>query len=273
MPIQDGGRHGVGDLRQGRSTAARASSSACSTTTNTAFNIGVNFTPTDHVAFGANYGRDNFTAFQKSRNANPPPDPTWTDPNRDWTMDNDEKVNNFDLYLDLLNAFKNTDIRFAYTFSDSDNAFLLGGPRIATLVRRPATLDGLRDVRSAAERDQHLAAVHGGPEVLLLGEGRLRRRVLLREARHQRLRHDRTSAGTPGRQPQDRLPGRADHRLRQPAVQRQHRSPRACSTPSDGVARTPLRGRPARKGWPALFVAHDGGPSRRAARSTPAAFC
>jgi MtrB/PioB family decaheme-associated outer membrane protein len=98
--------------------------------TNTAFNLGANFTPSDHVAMGVNYGRDDFTTFQKARNANPAPDPSWTDPRRDWTLDNDEIVNNFDLYLDLLNTFKNTGIRFAWSYSDSDNGFLLGGPRV-----------------------------------------------------------------------------------------------------------------------------------------------
>jgi hypothetical protein len=105
---------------------------------NTAYNFGVNFTPNATIALGANYGYDTFSSFQKSRNANPPPDPTWTDPNRDWTLDNDEKVNNFDLYLDLTNAIKNTGIRFAWSYSDSDNAFVHGGPRIATLA---ATVD------------------------------------------------------------------------------------------------------------------------------------
>lgn len=100
---------------------------------NNAFSIGVGFMPTDTMDFGASYGRDNYTALQKSRNANPPPDPTWTDPNRDWTLDNDETVNNFDLYLNVNRAVKNTDISVNYTFSDSDNAFTFGGPRIASL--------------------------------------------------------------------------------------------------------------------------------------------
>ena len=49
-------------------------------------------------------------------------------------------MNNFDLYLDLMNAIKNTGIRFAYSYSDSDNAFVHGGPRVATLA---ATKDAL----------------------------------------------------------------------------------------------------------------------------------
>jgi hypothetical protein len=101
--------------------------------TNTAYNFGINFAPMATVALGANYGHETYNAFQKSRNANPPPDPSWNDPNRDWTMTNDETVNNFDVYLDVLKAIKKTDIRLAYSFSDSDNAFVHGGPRIATL--------------------------------------------------------------------------------------------------------------------------------------------
>ena len=99
--------------------------------------------PNAHIAMGANYGRDDFSSYQKSRNANPPPDPTWTDPNRDWTMDNDEKVNNFDLYLDVLNMFKNTGLRFAYSYSDSDNGFLFGGPRVNPAV--PGSLAATKD--------------------------------------------------------------------------------------------------------------------------------
>jgi hypothetical protein len=55
-------------------------------------------------------------------------------------MDNSEKVNNFDLYLDLIKPINKTDIRFAYNLSDSDNAFGFGGPRIAALA---ATKDAL----------------------------------------------------------------------------------------------------------------------------------
>lgn len=100
---------------------------------NTSYNVGLTFTPSATVTFGANYGRDDYHAFQKSRNSNPAPDPSWTDPNRDWTMTNDEKVNNYDIYVDLLKAITKTDVRIAYTFSDSDNAFMHGGPRIPVL--------------------------------------------------------------------------------------------------------------------------------------------
>ena len=99
----------------------------------TSYNLGGNYHPTNVVTLGVNYGRDSFGSLQRARNANPPPDPSWTDPARDWTLDNDDKVNNVGLYLDLTRAVRNTDIKFAYDYSDSDNTFVHGGPRIAAL--------------------------------------------------------------------------------------------------------------------------------------------
>jgi hypothetical protein len=98
----------------------------------TAWNIGVSATPRETVSLGVNYGRDTYSTLQKSRNANPPPDPTWTDPTRDWTLDNDESVNNFNLWVELADV-RGAGVRFGYDYSDSDNAFVHGGPRIDSL--------------------------------------------------------------------------------------------------------------------------------------------
>lgn len=98
---------------------------------NVTFIVGI--TPNDNVNFGVSYGRDHFESNQKSRNASPPPDPTWTDPARDWTLNNDEVVNNVDVFLNLPNLIQKTNVRFNYDYSDSDNGFLFGGPRIASL--------------------------------------------------------------------------------------------------------------------------------------------
>jgi MtrB/PioB family decaheme-associated outer membrane protein len=100
---------------------------------NQAYNMGINFYPSDFVSFGANYGRDHFVSDQKSRNANPPPDPQFTDPNRDWMLKNTENVNNFNLYADLPKLARKTTARVTYDFSDSDNAFVHSGPRILSL--------------------------------------------------------------------------------------------------------------------------------------------
>jgi hypothetical protein len=95
---------------------------------------GVDLTPRDTVHLGASYGHDRFSALQKSRNSNPPPDPTWTDPSRDWTLDNRETVKTFIGYLDLDGlAEGKAQAHFSYERNDSDNAFDYGGPRIAAL--------------------------------------------------------------------------------------------------------------------------------------------
>jgi MtrB/PioB family decaheme-associated outer membrane protein len=101
---------------------------------NEAYNVGINVYPTDVVGFGANYGREHFASDQKSRNANPPPDPTFTDPSRDWTLKNTENENNFDLYLDLPKLGPKTNAHITWDLSTSDNGFLFGGPRIPQLL-------------------------------------------------------------------------------------------------------------------------------------------
>ena len=95
---------------------------------------GVDVSPNDMVHFGASVGRDEFAALQKSRNANPPPDPSWIDPARNWTLDNNEIVKTYLAYLDLdglLDAKAN--VHASYERNDSDNAFTFGGPRIPAL--------------------------------------------------------------------------------------------------------------------------------------------
>jgi hypothetical protein len=68
-----------------------------------------------------------------SRNANPPPDPSWIDPARNWTLDNDDDIDLFSVFVDLLRAVPDTDIRFSYDLTDSNNKYVHGGPRVAAL--------------------------------------------------------------------------------------------------------------------------------------------
>ena len=100
---------------------------------NQSYNAGINIYPADVIAFGANYGREHFASNQKSRNANPPPDPTFTDPTRDWTLKNTENENNVNVYLDLPKLARKTNARLTWDFANSDNGFLFGGPRIPAL--------------------------------------------------------------------------------------------------------------------------------------------
>ena len=121
---------------------------------NTSYNVGVSVYPKGFVSFGANYGRDHYNTNQASQNANPscalnvPPCPpgaydSWTDPNRLWTMNNTENVNNFNLFMDAPRAFgSKSGIRLSYDYTDSDNGFLFGGPRITELSQNVALTPG-----------------------------------------------------------------------------------------------------------------------------------
>ncbi|MBI3401624.1 MAG: MtrB/PioB family outer membrane beta-barrel protein [Acidobacteria bacterium] len=118
--------------------------------TNTAYNAGINLNPSKHVGFGANYGYEKFSSLQNSRNANPPGSDygSWTDPNRVWNLTNDETVNNVDVYLDLNKLLANTNLRFSYDYSDSDNAFVHSGPRVQELLTNTPLTPG--DVKPCA---------------------------------------------------------------------------------------------------------------------------
>ena len=101
--------------------------------TNTSYTVGLSVTPTPKLGIGGEYGREKYSALQQSRNANPAPDPSFADPTRNWTLTNDETVNTVSLFVHLANAVAKTNIRLGYDYSDSDQAFLFGGPRIPQL--------------------------------------------------------------------------------------------------------------------------------------------
>ncbi len=105
---------------------------------NKVFSVGVDLTPTDKAAFGASYGWEQYTGMMRSRNANPAPDPSWTDPNRDWQLDDEETVNTFSIYADLARALPKLDLRFGYDYSKSDMGFVYSGARVNVLSATPA---------------------------------------------------------------------------------------------------------------------------------------
>lgn len=113
---------------------------------NQSYNVTLNAYPTNTVTVGGNFGYEKFSTLQKSRNANPPTTApgyqSWLDPNRDWKLDNDETVKNAGLYLDLIKPLRNTDIRFTYDRSQSDNAYVFSGPRIEELTTNVALTPG-----------------------------------------------------------------------------------------------------------------------------------
>jgi MtrB/PioB family decaheme-associated outer membrane protein len=120
---------------------------------NTSYNATLTAYPTDRITVGGSYGYETFKSLQTSRNANPVSGvpgayESFNDPNRNWSLDNDETVKNLGLFLDLLQALPNTDIRFSYDYSNSDNAFRHSGPRIQELLTNTALTTG--DVKPCA---------------------------------------------------------------------------------------------------------------------------
>lgn len=100
---------------------------------NTGYAVGLSIAPGHGVSFAATYGYERYTALQRSRSANPLPDASWNDPDRDWTLDSDETVHTAGVTLDLIRTVPRTEIRLGYDWTDSDQGFIYAGPRIDAL--------------------------------------------------------------------------------------------------------------------------------------------
>ncbi len=114
---------------------------------NASYNLTLNVYPTSKVTLGGSYGLEKLSNMMRSRNANPLSTvvgayESWLDPNRVWTLDNDETIKNAGLWIDLTQAVPNTDIRFSYDYSNSDQGFKHGGPRIQELSNSTALTAG-----------------------------------------------------------------------------------------------------------------------------------
>ncbi len=112
----------------------------------TSTSVTANFYPNDKVTLGVNYGMDKVTTNQMSRNANPITAgalyQSFTDPARNWSLDNAEDVKTAGAFVELTKLFPNTDVKFSYNYSNSDNAFNFGGPRLTALVNNSILTTG-----------------------------------------------------------------------------------------------------------------------------------
>jgi len=114
---------------------------------NNVYSVGFDLVPSDKVSLGVNYGWEKYTALQASRTSNPLPDPTFIDPRRDWTDDSTDKVNTFNVSLDLLRVFPKIDIRVAYDLSDARSTYIYGlapNTTVAAPAQLPAVTNALR---------------------------------------------------------------------------------------------------------------------------------
>jgi len=93
---------------------------------NNGYSVGFDIVPNAIVNFGMNYGQEKYDTLQASRTSNPAPDPTFTDPRRDWTNTINDKVNTFSTNLNLVKAITRTDIRVSYDISDGNTNYVYG---------------------------------------------------------------------------------------------------------------------------------------------------
>ena len=113
---------------------------------NRAYSVGFDYVPKQAVSFGLNYQFEKYTTLQASRQANPPPDPTFNDPRRDWTTDGSDRAKTFTAALDLLKAWPKTDIRVAYDYSHAESLYVYGLAQNTpfTVVQLPAVVNQLQ---------------------------------------------------------------------------------------------------------------------------------
>ena len=75
---------------------------------------GVDYTLTANAIASVSYGYDAYRTLQRSRQANPPPDPTFFDERRDWQTRMNEHVHTFNASLELPHVAPATSLRVAY---------------------------------------------------------------------------------------------------------------------------------------------------------------
>ena len=93
---------------------------------NNGYTVGFDIVPNAMVNFGFSYGREKYDTYQASRTSSPPPDPTFTDPRRDWNNTINDKTNTYSVNLNLVKAIKKTDIRLLYDISDGNTNYTYG---------------------------------------------------------------------------------------------------------------------------------------------------
>jgi MtrB/PioB family decaheme-associated outer membrane protein len=121
--------------------------------------VGIDAAPRDGVSFGLQYGFERFSSLQRSRQANPPPSPQFTDPTRDWSTDGQERVHTVTASVDVLKGIPRTELRGVYDHSRSRSTYsyaLVPNSTLTTPTPLPAITNawhsGSIDLRYALRR-------------------------------------------------------------------------------------------------------------------------
>ncbi len=104
---------------------------------NQVYTAGVDWSPSADVSAGVSYGYETYSALSASRSANPPPDPSFNDPARDWFDNRDEHVHTVTANLTVAHVVPNAEIVFGYDYSHSNQSYRYSGPNITRLQGLP----------------------------------------------------------------------------------------------------------------------------------------
>lgn len=97
--------------------------------------FGVDYVPTEALSIGASYLFETFSSLETSRTASPPPDPTFTDPRRNWSDDIDEDVDTFSAYLEVPKIAGKIDFGVTYDFTRADTSWFYSLPADTSLAQ------------------------------------------------------------------------------------------------------------------------------------------
>ena len=110
----------------------------------------MDITPTNTLAFGVTYGRDEYTSLQESRQANP--GTQQFDPSRDWSTDLSDEVDSLYFNVDLIKAIPKTDVRYAFDWMSGVNDITYGLAPNQTIFVAPAQLRQLPEASHEIRR-------------------------------------------------------------------------------------------------------------------------
>jgi MtrB/PioB family decaheme-associated outer membrane protein len=108
--------------------------------------VGVDYALPRGVVIGGTYNFERYTGLQRSRSASPGAEAA--DPNRDWTMDAEERVHYVSIYVTPPRIGRNTEARFSYDYAHARGDFVYAvGPALPTPSQLPQTFNKLQDLR------------------------------------------------------------------------------------------------------------------------------
>jgi len=124
------------------------------------YGVGFDYVPTNHVSLNLSFNQDTYDSLQYSRTANPAPDPTFTDPSRDWSDTAADKTYNVIGAVRLTNmCHDKLDVNVGYDYTRGRGSYVYGtssapfSPDVPTTLPPPVQLPGLSNdfVRTTAD--------------------------------------------------------------------------------------------------------------------------